>query len=143
MNADELRTEINESLLRFIAGVVLHNHEVARKVGLSGSDSQFVSLLSLHGPLTAGRLAQLSGLTTGTVTGVVDRLERAGIVTRERDATDRRKVLVAPVPAAMARLADHYAEHGRHADAVLGRRDADQLAVIAEFLAELNTPPGS
>ena len=142
MDADGLRTEINDSLLRFIAGVVLHNQVVAQRVGLGGSDSQFVSLLNLHGPLTAGRLAELSGLTTGTVTGVVDRLERAGFVRRERDSTDRRKVLVAPVPEAMAELAQHYAEHGRHADAVLRRRDPDQLRVIAEFLAELTSAGG-
>ena len=78
MDADGLRTEINDSLLRFIAGVVLHNHAVAQRVGLGASDSQFMSLLGLHGPLTPGRLAGLSGLTTGTVTGVLDRLERAG-----------------------------------------------------------------
>jgi len=142
MDADRLRTEINESLLRFIADVVLHNQVVAQRVGLGGSDSQFVSLLNMHGPLTPGRLAELSGLTTGTVTGVIDRLERAGFVHRQRDVTDRRKVLVAPVPEAMAELARHYAEHGRHTDAVLRRRDPDQLRVIAEFLAELTTPPG-
>jgi pantothenate synthetase len=41
----------------------------------------------------------------------------------------------------MARLAGHFTQHGRHGDAVLGRRDPDQLAVIAEFLADLNGPP--
>jgi DNA-binding MarR family transcriptional regulator len=142
MDADRLRTEINESLLRFIAGVVLHNQVVAQRVGLGASDSQFVSLLGLHGPLTPGRLAELSGLTTGTVTGVLDRLERAGYVRRRRDATDRRKVVVEPVPEAMTELSRHFAAHGRHADAVLRRRDPDQLRVIAEFLAELTADPG-
>jgi DNA-binding MarR family transcriptional regulator len=142
VDADHLRAEIHESLLRFIAGVVLHNQVVAQRVGLGPSDSQFMSLLSLHGPLSPGRLAELSGLTTGTVTGVIDRLERAGFVRRQRDTTDRRKVLVAPVPAAVARLAEHYAEHGAHAEAVLERRQPDQLRVIAEFLAELVSAPG-
>jgi DNA-binding MarR family transcriptional regulator len=142
MDVDRLRAEINESLLRLIAGVVLHNQVVAQRIGLGGSDSQFVSLLNLHGPLTAGRLAELSGLTTGTVTGVIDRLERAGYVRRHRDESDRRRVLVAPVPAAMAELAQHYAEQGRHADAVLRRRDPAQLRVIAEFLDELTSAPG-
>src|SRR3979411_2448173 len=78
MEADELRSEISMSTLRFIADVVLHNQAVAQRVGLGGSDSQFLSLLGIHGPLTPGRLAELTGLTTGTVTGVIDRLERAG-----------------------------------------------------------------
>lgn len=142
MDAEHLRAEIHESLLRFIAGVVLHNQVVAHRVGLGASDSQFMSLLSLHGPLSPGQLAELSGLTTGTVTRVIDRLERAGFVRRQRDTSDRRKVLVAPAPTAVARLAEHYAEHGAYADAVLRRRDPDQLRVIADFLAELISAPG-
>ncbi len=138
MDADELRSEIGTSVLRFIAGVVLHNHAVAQRLGLGSSDSQFLNLLDLHGPLTPGRLAELTGLTTGTVTGVIDRLERGGFVRRVRDAEDRRKVLVTPVAEAMAGLAEHYREHGEHLDAVLRRRDADQLRVIADFLADVN-----
>ena len=144
MDAEELRAEIGASTLRFIASVVLHNQAVAQQLGLGGSDSQFLSLLGMHGPLTPGRLAELTGLTTGTVTGVIDRLERGGYVRRERDATDRRKVLVTQVPEAVAAIARHYREHGEHLDAVLGRRDAAQLRVIADFLAEVNgSVPGS
>ncbi len=105
MDDDALRAEITDLLLRFIAGVVLHSNEVARQVGLGPSDSQFLGLLRLDGPLTPGRLAELTGLTTGTVTGVLDRLERGGFVRRERDAADRRKVVVTPVPEGVARLA--------------------------------------
>jgi DNA-binding MarR family transcriptional regulator len=137
VDGDELRSQIAASVLRFIAGVVLHNQVVAGRVGLGASDSQFLSLLSLYGPLTPGRLAELSGLTTGTVTGVIDRLEQGGFVRRARDAADRRKVLVTPVPEAMAALAEHYRAEGEHLDAVLRRRDPAQLQVIADFLAEL------
>jgi DNA-binding MarR family transcriptional regulator len=138
--ADELRAAIQRSTLRFIAGVVLHNHVVAQRVGLGASDSQLLSLVNLHGPLTPGRLAEFTGLTTGTVTGVIDRLERAGFVRRERDAADRRKVLVTPVPEAMAGLAEHYRHHGEQLDAVLSTRDESQLRVIADFLTDLAGP---
>jgi DNA-binding MarR family transcriptional regulator len=137
---DELRAAIQRSTLRFIAGVVLHNHVVSQRVGLGASDSQLLSLLGVHGPLTPGRLAELTGLTTGTVTGVIDRLERGGFVRRERDTADRRKVLVTPVPQAMATLGEHYREHGEHLDAVLRTRDEAQLRVIADFLADLTDP---
>lgn len=120
------------------AGVVLHNQAAAQRLGLGGSDSQFVHLLDLHGPLTPGHLAELSGLTSGTVTGVLDRLERAGFVRRDRDAGDRRKVLVSLVPEAMARMVEHYREHGAYLDALLARRGPDELRVIAGFLAELD-----
>ncbi len=58
--------------------------------------------------MTAGRLAELTGLTTGAITGVVDRLEKAGLVRRERDESDRRKVYVAVVPEAVARIGRYY-----------------------------------
>jgi DNA-binding MarR family transcriptional regulator len=140
MPGDDLRATIQRSVLRFIAGVVLNNQQVSQRVGLGASDSQVLSLLNLHGPLTPGRLAETTGLTTGTVTGVIDRLERGGYVRRERDAADRRKVLVTPVAEAIAPLAEHYRQHGEHLDAVLRGRDPDQLRVIADFLAELTDP---
>ncbi len=142
MDDEALRAEVTARLLRFIAGVVLHSGEVSRRIGLGPSDSQFLGLLTMDGPLTPGQLATMTGMTTGTVTGVIDRLERGGFVRRERDAGDRRKVIVTPVPAAVARVAAHYAEHGAHTDAVLARRDTAQLQVIADFLGELNESPG-
>lgn len=134
---DELRAAITDAVQRFIADAVLHNHAVAQAVGLGASDAQFVGLLGRHGPLTPGRLATLSGLTTGTVTGVVDRLERTGFVRRERDTGDRRKVLVVLDAAAMSRLTEHYREHGEHLDRVLATRSADELRTIAAFLTDL------
>lgn len=134
---DGLRDGITAAVQRFIADAVLHNHAVAQEVGLGASDAQFVGLLGQHGPLTPGRLAALSGLTTGTVTGVVDRLERAGFVGRRRDTDDRRKVLVVLEPAAMATLAEHYRAHGEHLHRVLAARTPEELRTIAAFLDDL------
>ena len=142
MSDEELRAEIGASVVRFIASVVLHNATVAQQIGLGSSDSQFLTLLDVHGPLTAGRLAELSGLTTGTVTGVVDRLEAAGFVRRERDPADRRRVVVTPRPEGKARLSEHYREHGEHLAAVLASRDAAQLRVLADFFAEVTGAVG-
>lgn len=140
MEPDGLRMEIGTAVVRFIANVVLHNQVVAQKVGLGASDSQFLSLLGQHGPLTPGRLAELTGLTTGSVTGVIDRLERAGYARRERDGGDRRKVLVTLVPEAMAGMSEHYREHAEHLQQVLAARGPEELRVIAAFMAELNGP---
>jgi DNA-binding MarR family transcriptional regulator len=134
---DDLHAGIAGAVRRLIADAVLHNHAVAQELGLGASDAQFVGLLGQHGPLTPGRLAALSGLTTGTVTGVVDRLERAGFVRRERDAADRRKVHVVLVDAAVQRLSAHYREHGEHLERVLAARSAEELRVIAAFLDDL------
>src|ERR1700758_3733827 len=71
---------------------------VADRAGISASDMDCMDFLNLEGRMTAGRLAELTGLTTGAITGVVDRLEKAGYVRRERDESDRRQVFIVPVP---------------------------------------------
>ncbi|MCW0213315.1 MAG: MarR family transcriptional regulator [Pseudonocardia sp.] len=135
---DALRGEITGSMVRMIANVVLTSHAVAQRLGLGPTDSQFMTLLDVHGPLTPGRLAELSGLTSGTVTGVIDRLEKAGFARRERDPGDRRKVIVQRDEAAVAaRMAPEYAERAEELDAVLRRRSTDELATIAAFLRDL------
>lgn len=74
---------------------VLFHSRIAEKMGLSGTDHKCLELaMRAEVPLTAGQIAQLSGLSTGAVTGVIDRLERRGFVRRMRDPNDRRKVLV-------------------------------------------------
>ena len=121
-----------------IANAILFNHQVAQRVGLGASDGQFMHLLQLHGPLTPGRLAELSGLTTGTVTGVLDRLEAGGFVRRERDATDRRKVIVKLEEERLwSAMAPLYAGQAESLAAVAGRYDAEQLEVIESFLQQL------
>jgi DNA-binding MarR family transcriptional regulator len=134
---DELTDEIRSAVLRIVAEICLHEHSTSRRLGLGGTDVRFLTLLDLHGPLTPGRLAELTGLTTGSVTGVIDRLERAGFVGRERDGADRRKVRVVPAPNASARLAAERHDRIDLLDAALGRRDPAELEVIARFLGEI------
>ena len=134
----QLEAEILASIRRVIAASILFNHEVAERVGLGASDGQFMTLLELHGPLTPGHLAELSGLTTGTVTGVIDRLERAGFVRRDRAPDDRRKVIVSPNPDQIGQTMDpHYTEQAQHLTGLLGHYNATELAVIADFLNRL------
>src|ERR1700684_1456860 len=66
----------------------------ADRIGINATDLNCLNILSFSGQLTAGELARGTGLTTASITGVVDRLEDAGFVRRERDATDRRRVVV-------------------------------------------------
>src|ERR1700758_1441488 len=87
---------------------VLFGQAVANVAGISGSDLECLDFLNLEGRVTAGRLAELTGLTTGAITGVVDRMEKAGLVRRERDAEDRRKVFIAPAKESMAKLGQLY-----------------------------------
>jgi DNA-binding MarR family transcriptional regulator len=87
---------------------VIFGQTVANKVGMSSSDLECLDFLNIERRVTAGRLAELTGLTTGAVTGMVDRLEKAGLVRRERDDNDRRKVFIAIVPENIAKIGRFY-----------------------------------
>jgi len=103
-----LLQELEEAMRRSSAQGVLFGQTVANVAGISGSDLECLDFLNLEGRVTAGRLAEVTGLTTGAITGVVDRLEKAGFVRRERDETDRRKVFIATVPENVARIGRYY-----------------------------------
>jgi DNA-binding MarR family transcriptional regulator len=134
---EELAAEIQQRMVRMIADVVLFNHAVSAKVGLGASDSQFMTLLQTYGPLTPRQLAEHTGLTSGTITGVIDRLESHGFVTRRPDPGDRRKVVVTPSAAAIQeKLVPLYAEQGARMHAVLATRSVDELRTISAFLAD-------
>jgi DNA-binding MarR family transcriptional regulator len=81
---------------------------VADRAGISSADMDCIDFVNVEGRMTAGRLAELTGLTTGAITGVVDRLEKAGFVQRERDESDRRKVFIVPVPEKMMQMGRPY-----------------------------------
>ena len=109
-----LLRELEHAVRKSSALGVIFGQTVANKVGMSSSDLECLDFLNLEGRVTAGRLAEVTGLTTGAITGVVDRLEKAGFVRRERDESDRRKVFIAIVPENTAKIGRFY-EHMQRA----------------------------
>jgi DNA-binding MarR family transcriptional regulator len=104
-----------EVMREFMARAVLFQDAVARSAGLNGSDLQAVGLLLSSGPATPGELAARVGLTPGgAITAMIDRLETAGYVTRTRDMTDRRRVIVTANPETLMSRVGHV--YGRVAD---------------------------
>lgn len=103
-----LMTELEHAIRRSTGSGAIFSQTVANYVGVSSSDLECLDFLNLEGRVTAGRLAEVTGLTTGAITGVVDRLEKAGFVRRERDNEDRRKVFIAPVPENIAKVGRCY-----------------------------------
>lgn len=79
--------------LRFDIASDRYAEAVCDTLGINRSHLRCLRALSLEGPLTAGALSEKCGLTTGAVTGILDRMERLGLVQREADPFDRRRVM--------------------------------------------------
>jgi DNA-binding MarR family transcriptional regulator len=131
--------EILDPFLRVVANLIVFNQQVADRLGVGMTDMQIVGHVQREGgAMTPGRLAQLTGLSTGTITGVVDRLEKAGYVRRERDPDDRRRVLLQVDEERMQReIAPLYASQAQLLADVVDRFSADERKTIAAFLDAL------
>lgn len=115
---------------------------LARFLGINRTDSRCIDLIAQHGRLTAGQLAAYSGLTSGAVTVLIDRLERAGYVVRQRDADDRRKVWVELTGHASAIGKCIYGQFGDIGEVLAAGFSSEQLEAVARYLlmsASLNT----
>ena len=95
---DELIAALTGEWNRLGAELVLLAQSVADRLKINITDLQCLALVMSAGPMTAGQIAEMTGLTTGAITGVVDRLEKAGLVQREDDPVDRRRVVVRALP---------------------------------------------
>lgn len=92
----ELVEKLSHEGRRLGLATIFFHQAIAEKAGLASTDHKYLDLLAQEGPMTAGRLAEITGLTTGAVTGVINRLEKAELVGRERDPDDKRKVIIVP-----------------------------------------------
>lgn len=137
-NQLEQPTEQQEKLTMGMRGLgtrtVLYQQSVAASLGLYNNDFLSIDILHEKGPVTAGELSRLTGLTTGSVTSLIDRLEKNGFVRRQPDPHDRRKVIIVPLyenkedvsatylqlHAAMVKLASSYSD--------------EELVLITQFL---------
>ena len=131
-----LLQELEEAMRRSSAQGVLFGQTVANVAGISGSDLECLDFLNLEGRVTAGRLAEVTGLTTGAITGVVDRLEKAGFVRRERDETDRRKVFIATVPDNVAQIGRFYVPMQQAMHKLWSTYSEAELQLLLRFASE-------
>jgi DNA-binding MarR family transcriptional regulator len=118
------------------ARAMLFSEAVAERLGLNPTDLKCLNLALSEDPVTPGRLAELSGLTTGAITGVLDRLERAGIARREVDPSDRRRVIVRLLPGRRAEIAAIYRPFDDAIAEVLAAYTVGERGAIDQFLAQ-------
>jgi DNA-binding MarR family transcriptional regulator len=124
--------------LRRLITEALDAHEaIAASVGLNPTDLRCLELAAAEPEMTPSRLAELSGLTTGAVTGVLDRLERSGFVRREADPADRRRLLVRIEAERLADLEAQYAPIVEHATTVAAKVGPTIAAEAGTYLTAL------
>lgn len=117
------------------------NHHVGTRIELKDSDLDTLDVIARHGPLTPTVLARRMGVHVATLTGILNRLEAGGWITRERDPADRRAVVLASVPDRIREVFARYDGMNRALDEILGGYTDKELAVIVDFL-ERSTQAG-
>ena len=127
--------EIARLARRHSTATVLYHHAMAEHLGLGPSDHKCLDLLAQRPGITGSRLAAMTGLTTGAVTGVVNRLEQHGFVRREADPADGRRQLLQPVPERMTEVAAAFASYGPSTAELLAGMGAREVAAVRTFLA--------
>ncbi len=130
----ELGQQLRDEIMGYFGAASDFSESLAKKLKLSRTDMRCLELIGRHGPLTAGRLAEESGLTTGAVTFILDRLEETGMVTRRRDTEDRRRVWVEIEPDARKRLEEMQQPVAEQMREVTQHFKADELAVVRDYM---------
>ena len=129
--ADALHRDLSTAMIAF--------HEaLARRLGMSGAEHKVFGALASMGVATPSQLAKVSGFTTGAITGIVDRLERAGFAKREPNPADRRSLLVRPLQQDKVRAMHlpHFQSLSHAMVDLASRYSPEELAAIHRYLAE-------
>ncbi|WP_234540615.1 MarR family transcriptional regulator [Paenibacillus pseudetheri] len=118
---------------------VVYQQNVAASLGLYNNDFLSVDILREKGPITAGELSKLTGLATGSVTALIDRLEKNGYVRRQNDPNDRRKVIIVPLYENKEDIIDTYLPLHTAMVKLAASYTDEELALISQFLGKAST----
>ncbi|THF49817.1 MarR family transcriptional regulator [Flavobacterium supellecticarium] len=95
-NQEDLIAQFGSASRQYSDASIFMHEAIARKAGLSGADHKYLGLILRHKSITAGEISKLTGLSTGAVTGLIDRLEKKKLLKRQFTSEDRRKVIIVP-----------------------------------------------
>jgi DNA-binding MarR family transcriptional regulator len=134
----ELEVAFATAMRRTGSLMQLMGQAAADRIGINNTDLNCLNILSFSGHMTAGELARATGLTTASITGVIDRLEEAGFVRRERDPHDRRRVVVRlALDKAVHEVASVFAPMLRDWREMAARYSDDELRLIVDFYGQV------
>ncbi len=136
----QLVEELGQALRQHDGLIASFFRALAARLGVTVTDMQVVEGLAASGPMTAGQLADLAGLTTGAITGMINRLEESGLVQRERDPEDGRRVIVRLVEHSdqLQRIAPLFQTREQAWGDLTGQYDDRQLAMLVDFFKRTN-----
>lgn len=136
LKRSELLASMRDEFRQFATVTILFHQAIADRLGMHVTDHKCADILLRTGPITAGELAELTGLTTGAITGVIDRLEKAGFVRRAKDPHDRRRVIIEPIRERLEQEVGPYFESiGCAMDDLCGDYSDRDLAAVRDFIA--------
>lgn len=140
MSSSSTRAELIGQLMermREVSGLsVLYSDAMARRMGINATDLECFDMVLRAGEISPTTLAQQVGVTTGAITGVLDRLERAGLVVRHAAADDRRRLVIRPAPEAAGRALALGKPMADAVSAKLGRYDRRELQLLLEMIGD-------
>lgn len=133
MDEDEIKRIRRLSQQYAYTSIQMHE-AIGRKAGLSGTDHKYLGFLIQKGQMTAGELSNLTGLTTGAVTGLIDRLEKKKLVKRQFAEDDRRKVIIEPnTKKIMALLVPLYKEFRSKSEELIASFSNKEVKIIETY----------
>jgi MarR family transcriptional regulator, organic hydroperoxide resistance regulator len=133
----ELHSGLTKDLRQLISNAILNNQNIADSLGLQLSDMQCLGVLELMGSVTPGKLAESTALSTGGVTVMLDRLQKAGYIKRVPNPTDRRSVLIQVNPKQIAKLNPFYSGITARLEALYSTMTLEELEIAKTFLSRL------
>jgi DNA-binding MarR family transcriptional regulator len=135
-NRGELLNRLRDLGRKISTQTVFLHQAIAQSVGLNATDTKCIDLILSHphGSVTAGGLSGMTGLTTGAITHILDRLEKRQFVERVRDTRDRRKVFIRVRPESLEPLAPKYEEIGKAFMSLAARYGDQELQLICDYM---------
>ncbi|PRS26254.1 MarR family transcriptional regulator [Bacillus sp. RJGP41] len=132
-----LLESLTHRLQRYGMRSVLFQQNMAQKIGVSHTDLKSAEILNETGLITAGELSKITGLSTGSVTALINRLEKSGYVKRERDQLDGRKVMIMPIPERQEQIKSHYQSLSMATKELCSAYNEQELILINQFVEEI------
>ncbi|MFJ5625000.1 MarR family winged helix-turn-helix transcriptional regulator [Peribacillus loiseleuriae] len=133
----EMLENLSQSLHKYGMRTVLFQQNMAQKMGVVHTDLKTAEILNETGPITAGELSRITGLSSGSVTALIDRLEKTGYVMREKDEEDRRRVMITPIQKRQKQIKDHFVSLAEATKEACSTYNKEELAVILSFVEKV------